>query len=595
MDRAPRNLVELAAHSCQRFGERKVFGTKHAEEWTWTTYSEFGEAIDRCRAGLRKLGVRSGDVVAIVSDNSVEWAEACYATAGLEATFVPLYGAQPSREWQFILRDSGAKVVLARVGRPYADLIAARAELPELEHVIGLGLPPSDPNSFAALLDVGAEAPIAPLNPEPSRLAALIYTSGTTGLPKGVMLSHDNITSNAVTGGQIFPLSPDDTLLSFLPWAHSYGQLELHWAFSQGASLALNDDIKKLLENLGQVKPTILVAVPRIFHRLYEAVRSELSGRPQFVQKLFDDGISSAIRKRRGEPVGLLSRLELELDDRLIFRKIRERFGGRLKFVLSASAALGTEVAQFVDALGIEVCEGYGLTETSPMVSANVPGARRMGSMGKVIPGVRVEIDQTVGDVPGQGEIIVYGPNVMLGYHERPEENAKAFTPDAGVRTGDLGYLDADGFLYITGRIKEQYKLENGKYVMPGPLEEQLKLSPYVANIMLHGMNRPFNVALVVIELAAVRAWAVERGIELADPCRDPRVVELILSEIGRLSTSFRGYEAPRRVHLISDDFTIENGLLTPSLKLKRRNVEQLYGGALAAIYAQPAEETSAA
>jgi long-chain acyl-CoA synthetase len=346
-----------------------------------------------------------------------------------------LYCAQATREWQFILHDSGAKVVLARAGRAYASLIAARAELPKLEHVIGLGLPASDPSSFAALLEAGAGAPIAPRNPEPSRLAGLIYTSGTTGLPKGVMLSHGNITSNAVTAGEIFPLSTDDRLLSFLPWAHSYGQLELHWAFSQGASLALNDDIKKLLENLAQVKPTILVAVPRIFHRLYEAVRSELSGRPQFVKKLFDDGISSALRKRRGEPVGLLSRLELELDDRLIFRKIRERFGGRLKFVLSASAALGTEVAQFVDALGIDVCEGYGLTETSPMVSANVPGTRRMGSMGKVIPGVRVQIDETVGDVPGQGEIVVYGPNVMLGYHERPEENAKAFTPDGGVHT----------------------------------------------------------------------------------------------------------------------------------------------------------------
>lgn len=594
MDRAPRNLVQLAAQSCDRFGEHPVFGTKSDGRWSWTSYRSLGEMIDRCRAGLHALGVGSGDMVAVVSDNCAEWAAACYAASGLEAVFVPMYSAQSLREWQFILRDCGAKVVFAQAGKPYTSLIGARAELPKLEHVIGFGLPASDPSSFDAFLRAGAEAPIAPCDPEPTRLAGLIYTSGTTGDPKGVMLSHGNITSNAVTGSQIFPLSTQDRLLSFLPWAHSYGQLELHWAFVQGASLALNDDIKKLVANLAEVKPTILVAVPRIFHRLYEAVQLEMSKRPRFVRKLFEVGSRSATAIRRGEKIGMFSRLELELADKLIFRKVRERLGGRLKFVLSASAALGTEVAQFVDSLGIEVCEGYGLTETGPMVSANVPGARRMGSMGKVIPGVRAEIDTTAGEAQGQGEIIVYGPNVMQGYHQRPEENAKAFTADGGVRTGDLGYLDADGFLYITGRIKEQYKLENGKYVMPGPLEEQLKLSPYIVNIMLHGMNRPFNVALVVIDELAVRAWAAERGIELAEPCHDPRVVELIISEIRLRSASFRGYEVPRRVHLITEDFTIENGLLTPSLKLKRRHAEQRYGAALAALYAGAAQELSA-
>jgi long-chain acyl-CoA synthetase len=585
MERTPRNLAELAADSCQRFAERLVFGTKRDGRWAWISYRELGELIDHCRAGLHSLGVGSGDVVGIVSENSVEWAAACYATAGLEAALVPLYPAQRPTEWQFILQDSGAKVVLARTGKPYASVTQARAELPRVEHVIGLGLPASDPNSFDALLDAGARAPIAPRTPDPTCLAGLIYTSGTTGKPKGVMLSHANITSNAVTGREIFPLSPDDRLLSFLPWAHSYGQLELHWALCQGSSLALNDDVKDLISNLAEVKPTVLVTVPRVFHRLYGAVSAQLAGRPHILQKLFDDGIRSAIRKRRGEPLGVLARLELGLDNKLFFSKIRDRFGGRLKYVISASAALGMEVAQFVDALGLEVFEGYGLTETSPMVSANTPRARRLGSVGKVIPGVRVEIDTTVSAVAGQGEIIVYGPNVMLGYHERPEENAKVFTPDGGVRTGDLGYLDADGFLFITGRTKEQYKLENGKYVMPGPLEEQLKLSPYVANIMLHGANRPFNVALVVIEPTAISAWAQERGFQLADPCSDPRVEELILSDIRRWSSAFRSFEVPRRVQLIAEDFTTDNDLLTPTLKLKRRNVELRYAAALEALY----------
>lgn len=588
MEHPLRNLVELISRSCERFADRPVFGTKHDGRWAWTSYRQFGELIARCRAGLHGLGVGRGDVVAIVADNSVEWAVAAYATYGLEAAFVPMYEAQLPSEWEFILRDCGAKVILARAARPYRYLAEARAELPAVEHVIGIGLPGSDPRSFEGLLEAGARAPIEPADPAPTRTAGLIYTSGTTGDPKGVLLSHGNLASNAATGAEVFPLTPDDRLLSFLPWAHSYGQLELNWGLTQGAALALNDDMKQLLPNLAVVKPTVLVTVPRVFHRVYEAVRNDLAERSLLVRKLFEGGVRSASRKNRGERAGALGRLELALGDKLIFSKIRERFGGRLKYVLCASAALEKEVAEFVDAVGLHVYEGYGLTETSPMVSANTPGARRLGSVGKVIPGVRVVIDTAAGTPPGQGEVVVYGPNVMQGYHNRPHETEAAFTPDGGLRTGDLGYLDEDGFLYITGRLKEQYKLQNGKYVMPGPLEERLKLSRYIAHVMLHGANRPYNVALVALDLAAVRAWASEHGIRLEDPARDPRVERLVLDEILRWSSSFRGYEVPRRVLLTASEFTTGNDLLTPTLKVKRRNVEQRFGAALEALYAEP-------
>ena len=589
MEQPLRNLVELSSRSCERFADRPAFGTRRDGRWVWTSYRQFGELIAQCRAGLHGLGVRRGDVVAAVTNNRIEWAVAAYATYGLEAVFVPMYEAQLPSEWGFILRDCGAKVVFAGAGKPYERIVEARAELPKVEHVIGLGLTGSDPSSFDTLLEAGARAPIEPRDPAPTLTAGLIYTSGTTGLPKGVILSHGNLASNAATGAEVFPLKPDDRLLSFLPWAHSYGQLELNWGLAQGASLALNDDIKRLLPNLVEVKPTVLVTVPRVFHRVYEAVRNDMAERSPLVRKLFEDGVRCASRKRRGERAGALGRLELALDDKLIFSKIRERFGGRLKYVLCASAALEKEVAEFVDAVGIHVYEGYGLTETSPMVSANAPGARRLGSVGKVIPGVRVVIDTAAGEAPGHGEIVVYGQNVMQGYHNRPEENEHAFTPDGGLRTGDLGYLDDDGFLYITGRIKEQYKLQNGKYVMPGPLEERLKLSPYIANVMLHGANRPYNVALVALDVAAVRAWASERGITLEDPARDPRVERLILAEMRRLSSLFRGYEVPERVLLTADEFTTENDLLTPTLKLKRRNVEQRFGASLEALYAESA------
>lgn len=586
MDAPPQNLVQLISKSCERFEDRPAFGTKREGRWEWTSYREFGRLIDECRAGLHALGVRSGDVVAIVSDNRIEWACVYYAVAGLEATFVPMYEAQLPSEWKFILEDCGAKVVFGTAGKSYIQLNEQRSELPSLEHVVGIGLPSSDPASFEKLLQNGARTPIVASDPASTVIASLIYTSGTTGKPKGVMLSHGNLASNAITGANIFPLTPDDQTLSFLPWAHSYGQLELNWVIAQGASMALNDDINRLLTNLAEVKPTILVTVPRVFNRVYEAVQKDMAERPRVLRKLFEDGIRAATQKNRGEQIGTIARLELSVDDKLIFRKIRDRFGGRLRYVVCASAALSKDVAEFVDALGIEVYEGYGLTETSPLVSANVPGSRKLGSVGKVVPDVRVVIDTSTSEVQGQGEIIVYGPNVMQGYHNRPDENEKALTADGGLRTGDLGYIDKDGFLFVTGRIKEQYKLSNGKYVMPAPLEETLKLSPYISNVMLHGANRPYNVALVVLDEPAVRSWAEEHGLRLEDPVRDPRIAKLIGDEIRRTSAStFRRFEVPRKFHIISEDFTAENDLLTPTMKLKRRNAEQRYGAVLDELY----------
>jgi long-chain acyl-CoA synthetase len=274
------------------------------------------------------------------------------------------------------------------------------------------------------------------------------------------------------------------------------------------------------------------------------------------------------------------------LADRLVFAKIRARFGGRLRYTISASATLSPEVGEFIDGLGLDVYEGYGLTETSPVVASNRPGTRKLGSVGRAIPGVAIRIDETRGDVPGHGEIIVYGPNVMTGYHARPDENAKAFTPDGGLHTGDLGYVDKDGFLFITGRIKEQYKLENGKYVMPTPLEEQLGLSPFIVNVMLYGEDRPYNVALVVIDEARVRTWAKEQGIPSdGDLTQNAPVHDMIASELARLSAGFRGYERPRASVLTTEPFSIANGMLTPTLKLKRRAVEARYGAVLAELY----------
>ncbi|MBS1118570.1 MAG: fadD2, partial [Deltaproteobacteria bacterium] len=429
--------------------------------------------------------------------------------------------------------------------------------------------------------------PIESVHPESDTVAGLIYTSGTTGQPKGVMLTHGNLTSNIAASTEVFPFFPDDITVSFLPWAHVYGQIcELHILIAAGASTAFNDDIDHLLEDIAEVRPTMLIAVPRIFNKIHAGVRAQIAGRARPIRSLFEAGLAASIRRRRGLQLTLGERIVRWLADQLVFAKVRARFGGRLKYALSASATLSLDVAEFIDGLGIEVYEGYGLTETSPVVSANRPGARKLGSIGRAIPGVTIRIDETRGSVPGHGEIVVYGPNVMKGYHARPEDNAKAFTADGGLRTGDVGFLDTDGYLFITGRIKEQYKLENGKYVMPTPLEEQLALSPYVTQVMLYGQDRPYNVALVALDSAKILAWAADQNVPVnGDLAHLPAVHDLIASELGRLSAGFRSYERPRAFVLTIDQLTSENGMLTPTLKIKRRTVLERYGDALDALY----------
>lgn len=575
-------LVQLYQRSCERYAERPALGTKREDGWQWTTYRQLREQIDRFRGGLASLGVGEGDRVAIISHNRLEWVITCCATHGLLGSFVPMYEEQLAKDWRFILMDSGAKVVIA-ASRAIFDQVL-EMQLPRLQ-MIGMELPDDDPRSFYALMQVGVEHPIDVKQPDPGTVADLIYTSGTTGNPKGVILTHGNIASNISSVIQVFPLEPHDRTLSFLPWAHAYGQAELFYVLIQGASLAMNDAIPHLIDNLAEVQPTMLVAVPRIFNRIYEAVTQQMEHKPTFLRRLFHAGIRNAIRRSRGERLNMLEKLQLTLVDRLIFHKIRQKFGGRLRFVLSASAALSKEVAEFIDALGLTVYEGYGLSETSPIVSANTRMHRKLGSVGKVIPGVRVEIDTTASDMPGQGEILVYGPNVMRGYYNLPQVSAEAFTPDGGFRTGDLGYLDKEGFLFITGRIKEQYKLENGKYVMPAPIEEELKLSPFIANIMIYGANRPYDVALVVPDDSAVRRWAHENKLQIGDLSSDPRVLELIMREIGDHSKGLKAYEVPKRAIVLNEDFTAENDLLTPTMKLKRRNVERRYAPQLDALY----------
>ncbi len=581
-------LVDIYTDAIKTFPDNPLFGTKRGGQWQWMTYLEFGKATDGFRAGLASLGLERGDRVAIIANNRPEWAIAAYACFGLGVAYVPMYEAQLPKDWEFIVKDCSAKALIVAT-----DAIAEKTKdfldtIPSLQHIISMDPATKTSERVRSFKELTAtKTRVPPITPDPKDTAGFIYTSGTTGNPKGVILSHGNIASNVSAIHECFPMSSMDRSLSFLPWAHSFGQtVELHGLFSMGASLAIAESVEKILDNLTETKPTLLFSVPRIFNKLYAAVQKQISTKPGAIQSMVKSALATRAKQRKGEEVSLGEGLILALTDKVVFSKVRAKFGGELKYAFSGGAAISTEVAEFIDSLGVTVYEGYGLTETSPIATANWPNNRKIGSVGKPIPGVKVKIS-------GDGEIVVYGPNVMQGYHNRKEENDAVLMPDGGFKTGDMGKIDDEGFVYITGRLKEQYKLENGKYVVPTPLEEQLKLSPYVLNVMVHGDNKPYNVALVVANVPAVKDWGKDNGVSDSDPDKllaNPKVRALFKKELEHYGEKFKGFEGVKDFALISEDFTTENGMLTPSLKVKRRKVFERYESLIESLYSKKKE-----
>ncbi|WP_434384420.1 AMP-dependent synthetase/ligase [Melittangium boletus] len=594
-------MVDIFLQSTAHFGPRPLFLEKKNGAWVEMTYIQFAQKVDDLRGGLAKLGVTEGDRVAVISNNRHEWAVGAYASYTLGAAYVPMYEQQQEKEWHYILNDCGAKVVFAATEAIAKKISALKSSLPALEHVICFA--GEGPQSFAGVLAQGSAAPQKAATPKATDLCGLIYTSGTTGNPKGVKLSHGNIANNVAAMHQIFPMSDNDRSLAFLPWAHVFGQsVELHGLYSMGASMGIAESTEKIIENLAEVQPSLIFSVPRIFNRIYDALQKRMATESGLKKKLFTLGIEVAKQRKalaEQKRTSLLLDLQHAFFDKVVFSKVRARFGGRMKYAFSGGAAISREVAEFIDNLGITVYEGYGLTETSPIATANFPGNRKIGSVGKALPGTRVEIDRTETGDPKQGEIVAYGHNVMQGYYNLPDEDSKAFTAEHGFRTGDMGYLDDDGFLWITGRIKEQYKLENGKYVSPAPIEQSLQLSSFIVNAMLHGQNKPFNTAIIVPDMGSLTKWAEEKGLSTAMPAllTLPEVQQLYREQIAEFTKDVKGYEKPKHFLLVSEDFTTANDMLTPSLKLKRRSVLKRYGDDVETLYreAEKRGEKSAA
>lgn len=583
------NLVTLLESSIRKNGEKPLFGTRRPSGWEWITYAEFGKRVDQCRAGLALLGVAAGDRVAVISNNRLEWAVGAHATYGLGAAYVPMYETQSDKDWTYILRDSGAKICFVANRAVLERVNQIRRECPHIQHVVCFDEVPGAEMSFAELVRRGKENPVPGVHPGDRDVASVIYTSGTTGNPKGVELTHSNLAGNVSAILDVSPIREHECSLAFLPWAHVFGGcVELNGLIATGNALAICDDTSKLIDYLPEVKPTMLFAVPRIWNRIYDGVQKQIAAKPKLIQSLFHMGMAGRSKQKRGEPLSVAETIAVPVAEKLIFSKIVDRFGGRLRFAFSGAAALSRDVAEFIDNLGIQVYEGYGMTESSGATTSNIPGATRIGSVGKPLPGMDVKLDTKVsGAVDGEGEIIIYGTGVMARYRHLDDATREALTPDGGLRTGDLGRFDAEGYLYITGRVKELFKLSNGKYVAPAPLEEQLQLSPFIAQCVIFGQDRPHNVAMIVPDFDSLRAWARENGVGGSDAeiLKDPRTRALYTREIEQRSADFKGYERVKTFFFEPEPLTTDNGMLTPTLKLKRRNVLQRYGAQLSALY----------
>jgi long-chain acyl-CoA synthetase len=582
----PDNLVDLFEASVQKYPDNRCFGTKNAVgEYEWVTYKSVAERVDHVRGGLFRLGLTKNDVVGIIAGNRTEWMVCAYATYGLEARFVPMYEKELVSMWQYIIRDSAIKVLLVSSAEIYETVKDFLKNIPTLKKIFVIES--TGANSLEELENEGKSHPVPSKKPSSSDIAVLIYTSGTTGEPKGVLLSHGNLTSCSQAGWHLFSeLNEHSVSLSHLPWAHSYGlSAELNNWLQFGGAIAFMGSLESLAADMQKAHPTYLISVPRMFNKIYSKIHETMREAGGLKQKLFNMALIAAKEKRETGKAGFKYRLL----DKAVFGKIRHMFGGKLQGALTASAKMNPDVAQFFFDIGIPVYDCYGMTETSPAVTMSHHSQYRHGSVGKPLEKIDVVIDKSkVDDGSDDGEIIIYGPNVMQGYYNKPEKTKEIMTPDGGVRSGDRGRLDKDGFLFITGRFKEEYKLENGKYVFPTEIEEEMKLLPYVANVMIYGDGKPYNVALIYPNISVMEHIA--RDLKFSVPVKElltnKEMMKLVTFGIGNhLRKRFGGYEIPNRIAFLDEDFTVENGLLTQTMKPKRKQIMKKYESLLKDLY----------
>ena len=596
-DRAP-SVGHLLRQRIADTPDNTAYSYPSGIAWDELTWAQLGDRVWQLAAGLVDLGIRPEDRVSLASSTRIEWVLADYAIMAAGAATTTIYPTSISDDVAFIVDNSGSRVVIAEDAEQVGKLRQVRDAIPEFMTVVVVDTDGVDLDDWvisfedleargAALLAAEPGVVDARIDATgPQSLATIIYTSGTTGRPKGVRLRHATWTYQGAAIRSTGMLTPDDVHYLWLPLSHVFAKVLLLISTDVGMQTAVDGRIDKIVDNLGEVRPTFMAAAPRIFEKVYGKLSLGMQEEGGAKAKIFDFASATARQYSQaqsdGRRPGLLLGLKHKVADKLVFAKVRDRFGGRVRFFISGSAALNTDIAHWFNGAGLPILEGYGLTETSAAATVNRPYALRVGTVGW--PNVQTEIK-----VAEDGEILVRGEHVMEGYHNNPEATAEVLTEDGWFHTGDIGEIDADGFVKITDRKKDLFKTSNGKYVAPSQIESTFKgLCPYVGQLLVHGENRQFVTALVTLDEEAIQPWAEANGLADAgytEIVSSMQAREMVQSYVDELNAGLNRHEQIKRFHILGRDLTVEDGELTPSLKLRRKVVADKFKGDIEEMY----------
>ncbi|HET6670515.1 MAG TPA: long-chain fatty acid--CoA ligase [Pyrinomonadaceae bacterium] len=592
----PTTLVEVFEHIERDHKRADTLNYKRDGRWLSISSAELLKSAQEIAAGLAALGIKRGDRLAILAESRPEWTliDAGCIFAGV--IDVPIYPTLMPPQVRYILKDSGARVLAVSNREKFLQVKEVLQDCEALEHVIFLDSCESNDTAGLTLdqlrergRSLSSEAPemIEELarGARPNDLATILYTSGTTGEPKGVMLTHANLVSNLIDSSGHLSFDKDDIALSVLPLSHIFERQAMYMYLYQGMAVYYAESLDTIGPNLREVRPTILVGVPRIFEKIYARIKERVAekGKVNLALLLWAVAVAKEYAHRQVEkkPVGAWLNLKHRLATTLVFSKWRAAFGGRIRLLVSGGAALPEELGYIYLGAGIPIIQGYGLTETSPVITTGILEDNRVGTVGKPIKHVEIRIAP-------DGEIETRGPNIMRGYYNKPAETQAVFTPDGWFRTGDIGKIDADGFLSITDRKKELFKTSGGKYIAPQPLEQLIKGSRFVNQVVLVGNGRKFPAALIVPNWEQIESYARLKGLKEtshAELCVSPRIIDLFERQIAELTPDLAQYERVKKVALLENEFTIDGGELTPTLKVKRRVIDEKYRPVIDELY----------
>jgi long-chain acyl-CoA synthetase len=594
----PKTLADVFINAAAKHDLHRALNYKRGGQWRSLASKGIVERAGNIALGLYSLGLRKGDKTAIMAANSPEWTLTDAGCQFAGVIDVPIYTTLAPNSIQYIINDSEARIFFIDNKDMYERIADIMPGCPSLEKLVFFDIAGIEQENVISLSDLenkGAE--LRRSTPElldellaatnPSDIATLIYTSGTTGEPKGVMLTHNNIISNVIDAGEKYNFAERDIPLSVLPLSHVFERSAMYLYIYNGMSVYYAESVDKVPENLREVRPTLFVGVPRIFEKVYSKAKLKAAQSGGLKEKIFDWAIEVAkkyaLQKASSESTSLILGVKHVIADKLVFSKLREFFGGRLRFCITGGAALPDDIFLIFTGAGISIMQGYGLTETSPVITSNNPINVKLGTVGKPIRNMRVRIAE-------DGEIEAIGPGVMLGYYQKEDATRDAFTGDGWFRTGDIGEIDDQGFLKITDRKKELFKTSGGKYIAPSPIEQMIRSSRFVNQVVLIGNTRKFAAALIVPNFEMLESYAKHKGLgsmTAKEFCTNQKIIDLFERQVASATQGLAKFETVKKIALLENEFTIDGGELTPTMKLKRRVIDEKYKDVIDEIYTE--------